>query len=196
MMRNGNGFTLLEVLAAVAILGIAFVVLVQNNAESVMSEGENARRIEASLLADRVLFGLENDLDRGLLPPVGAHLEEEGLFEIETDVKEWSLVLPDPTLESAVASSGATLLGPENSPDNALRRIDVTVRWDEGGSGRLRHVSRTTFAFDPAGAQAALEQLLEQAASGAGGAGGEGQRNSTPNGLSSPQTAPGAGSTP
>lgn len=186
MMRNGNGFTLLEVLAAVAILGIAFVVLVQNNAESVMSEGENARRIEASLLADRVLFGLENDLDRGLLPPVGAHLEEEGLFEIETDVKEWSLVLPETTLESAV-SSGATLLGPENSPDNALRRIDVTIRWDEGGSGRLRDVTRTTFAFDPAGAQAVLEQLLEQAASGAGE---DGQRDSTPGGLNNPGTAP------
>ena len=55
MKRPTDGFTLLEVLAAVAILGIWFVVLASVGIQGLRAEGTNERRIRASLLADTIL---------------------------------------------------------------------------------------------------------------------------------------------
>jgi prepilin-type N-terminal cleavage/methylation domain-containing protein len=50
-----NGFTLLEVLAAVAILSIWFIVIAGTSVQGLRAEGESRRRLEAGQMADRIL---------------------------------------------------------------------------------------------------------------------------------------------
>ena len=60
-----GGFTLIEVLAAVALLGILYAVLARVAIEGLRAEGDSERRLEASLLADERV----NDLVGAPLPP-------------------------------------------------------------------------------------------------------------------------------
>ena len=60
-----RGFTLLEVLAAVAILGILYVVLADVAMQGLLSEGRSRRRLEASLLADQALSDIEIEMASG-----------------------------------------------------------------------------------------------------------------------------------
>ncbi|HSJ96327.1 MAG TPA: prepilin-type N-terminal cleavage/methylation domain-containing protein [Myxococcota bacterium] len=189
--RRARGFTLLEVMAAFALLAIAYTTLGGAGAQSLQKEGEAARRLHASLLADRVLDGLEAGFDQGAAPPVGEEESSEGTFRVAIRVAPWEPVVPERERSLAVergeqrarrpgesirddagASLGPSLVTGERGQPGPLRRVDVVVTWDEGWSeGR---VARTTFGLDPEAAAASLEALGAAAAAGreAGAAGG------------------------
>ncbi len=61
--RSTPAFTLLEVLAAVAILGIVYVVLADVAMQGLFAEGRAKRRLEASLKADLHLSELEVEIE-------------------------------------------------------------------------------------------------------------------------------------
>ena len=63
--RTHTGFTMVEVVAAVAILGIWFTLLVTLVSDGVASETTSHIRLEASLLADEVLADAEATLLSG-----------------------------------------------------------------------------------------------------------------------------------
>ncbi len=146
--RTETGFTLLEVLAAVAILGIWFVVLANVAIQGLRAEGENERRIRASLIADRFLTDLELGFDVGELPEETAEEFEEDEFVVLVE----SLPLTGVEFsEGAVpAEEGTDLLGfwggdlAELSAD--LYTVQVTVRWTEGAAEKT--VRRTTYYWD------------------------------------------------
>jgi hypothetical protein len=163
------------VLAAVAILGIAYITLGSSGIQGLQHEGEARRRLEASLLADSVLFDIEDVLQWNVTPPLGDDEREEGDFRIAVTVAPFSIVVPEETgkdgkrlgdARSRLGGSGEqaqqpvipgpSLLGGDSGPGavSPLRRIDVHITWNEGFGERS--VSRTTFALDHDAARATL----------------------------------------
>jgi len=135
------GFTLIEVLAAVALLGILYAVLARVAIEGLRAEGESERRLEASLLADERV----NDLFGAPLPAVGHAETQEGDFAISLDVApfqvppQWSPADPEATPPLLLAP------GPGGGSE-ALRTVQLTISWIEGANER--HVTRTLYLLD------------------------------------------------
>jgi hypothetical protein len=175
------------VLAAVAILGIAYIALGSSGIQGLQHEGEARRRFQASLLADRVLSEIEAGLEAGVAPELGTDEREEGDFKIAVEIAPFSIVVPEETGEggkrlgnarSRLGGSGAqapqpvapgpSLLGGERGPGavSPLRRVDVRILWNEGFGERT--VSRTTFALDPVAARATLDAIAQSQAAARG----------------------------
>jgi prepilin-type N-terminal cleavage/methylation domain-containing protein len=187
--RSNTGFTLLEVLAAVAILAIAYTTLGSSGIQGLQQEGEARRRLEASLLADAAIAEIESAIEAGTTPPVGEEETENEGYRIQVSVAPFTLAVP----ESQQAAGGKRLgnaqsrLGGERSaervaPGNSLigpsaggagggggesplRRIAVRVAWDEGFGERA--ALRTTFALDAEAAAETLQGLAQAAANDA-----------------------------
>lgn len=189
-----RGFTLLEVLAAVALLGIAYTVLGGAGIQGLQHEGEAARRFEASLLADRVLDGIESAFDGGSAPPLGEDEQVEGDFRISIRVDPFDAVVPERDRPRALERAeerarrpgearrdgpdlGPSLLVGAGGQPGPLRRVEIAVAWSEGWGER--RVTRTTFGLDPDAAaevlsalSAAAEAAADTEAPGAQGAPG------------------------
>ena len=136
-----SAFTLLEVLAAVAILGIVYVVLADVAMQGLYAEGRAKRRLEASLKADLYLSELEVEIEAGTVPPLGPlpELEEDG-FRVAGEVRVFELPLPPKSdAGSTVSNSTATIL-------SALREIELHVSWDDAQDEQ--RVVRITYALD------------------------------------------------
>jgi prepilin-type N-terminal cleavage/methylation domain-containing protein len=182
--RGARAFTLLEVLAAVAVFGLVYVVVARAAIEGLGVEGDAGRRLRASLLADRVLGELETGIASGVAPPPGRSQLEEDDFQVQVEVAPLdpaalglapALVAPEregrsrsrrepgegSPLESGAARRGGeapSLFEPTPGADAApLVQIQVRVDWLEGAVPQ--HVSRTTFALDSAAAAPLLEGL-------------------------------------
>jgi prepilin-type N-terminal cleavage/methylation domain-containing protein len=159
-MRARRGFTLLEVMAAVAILGLVYAVLARAATQGVVAEGASRRRMQAALLADARLADLETRLATGEILPDGTREEELDEFRIAVGVEPF--VVPEELLDlvGPPADSGAqSLLGDVNGRQpSALRVLHVTVAWSEGLIER--QVERITLVPD----LAALEALVPPAA--------------------------------
>jgi prepilin-type N-terminal cleavage/methylation domain-containing protein len=152
------GFTLLEVLVAVGVLGLLYTVLAGIAVQGLRAEGESGRELRASLLADRALAELETVGDFRVAPPVEREAED---FVVTVDVAPFELQLPASTRREQGGRAdqpGASLIqrgsGSRTSP---LRRIEVVVSWSEGVFPR--EVRRTSFALDPEAAAPILESL-------------------------------------
>jgi prepilin-type N-terminal cleavage/methylation domain-containing protein len=150
MTARSRGFTLLEVMAAVAILGIVFSVLAETAIQGLRAEGRSVRRLEASLLADQRLIDLEIELDAGAPPPEGRQESEEDDFTVVVEVRPFQLP-PPPNPEAAVHLA---VDEPISEGLQSLREILITVSWLEGQSEMS--VSRTTYGYDAAAFAAAL----------------------------------------
>lgn len=179
MKTPSRGFTLFEVLAAVAVLGLVYVTLASTAMQGLRAEGEAARRIEASLLADHAMSELELQLAAGTAPEVGVTEteSEDGGYRVVVEVAPYSL--------DALAAAGAAdserggrpeprelplLVASRAGADTALLSLSVAVRWQEGVYER--EVRRASFAYDSAAAEPFLSAI---AASGAGEADAEGE---------------------
>ncbi len=172
---QAGGFTLLEVMAAVAVMAMAFIVLAQANIQGIMAEGSARQRLEAARLADRTMQELEIKLISGSLPlEEGIEEEEEPPFIIETEIALFELDLPE--VPNALGETSEI----ETEPDSAIQALEtlseredilhwiqVRVIWGEGVFERA--VTRTTFGYD-----AALLQAGAQAQAPEGPGGGEG----------------------
>ena len=143
MKRTTEGFTLLEVLGAVAVLGIWFVILASVGIQGLRAEGNNERRMRASLLADTVLSEIELSLASGEVPSDGEESERDG-FEVRIDsvpIAELELAGGELDLRELLATE-LPQLGP------ALYAITVEVAWLEAQDEFS--VSRSTYGWDAA----------------------------------------------
>lgn len=138
-----SGFTLLEVLAAVAILGGLYVVLAGVAMQGLRAEGESRRRLEASLLADHHMSELEIQLEAGTVPELGTTESEEDDFQIAVEVKPFEAPIP---LGEDAAEGDEEGDAAAASALEALRTIEVKISWLEGD--QERSVLRTTYGFD------------------------------------------------
>jgi len=149
------GFTLIEVLAAVLVLGVLYTVLAGVAIEGLRSEGTSMRRIEASLLADRLLVELEEQIAAGSMPPIGVIEEEEDIFELAIEVRELDVAsitppeLPGSEREAQRAGAPSLFGNDSGTQPSRLREIEVLIVWLEGD--REFSVRRTSYAFDATG---------------------------------------------
>lgn len=144
MRRAERAFTLLEALAAVAILGVLYTMLIGVAMQGLRAEGTSKRRLEASLIADRELAELELQLDVGVVPPIGEEEVEAGDFRVRVAVRPFDLLLPELATPSGQPSPLlADLTSDRSSP---LRVIEVRVAWLEADVEY--EIVRSTFGFD------------------------------------------------
>ena len=158
MRRAERALTLLEVLAAVALLGILYTFLAKAATQGVRSEADSRRRMEASLLADATLAEIETQLAIGEALQLERTESENEDFRVsvdETPVEQpgWllrGLSQPDPATPSGFAPGAA-------GAPSLLQRVEVRVVWDDGIFERS--AERLTFAFDTQEAQALMGGL-------------------------------------
>ena len=166
------GFTLLEVMAAVVILGLVYVVLARGAMQGLQTEGDASRRLRASLLADRILNGMELSLAQGSAPTLGQTETIEDEFTVVTEVNPFDVatLLEDATGEPVSSASELELLKPTRGGTPMVLSITVRVAWTEGISEQ--QVTRDSFAFDldaatpllaPIQAQEKLREAQERA---------------------------------
>ncbi len=190
---RAGAFTLFEVLAAVALLGILFTTLAGVASTWLRAEGEARRRFEASLKADVRLGELEAEVAAGRVPAPGEGEARDDPYRITTRVEP--LRPPVELLEvpgQAPAPAAPTLFPGQGSTFSPpLRLIEVRVSWDEGAEER--HVERTTLAFDLAAAAPALTALSLKRDSQRAGAGQGAPPQPTPGGVAPPSGGSGPG---
>lgn len=156
----GAGFTLIEVMAAVAVLGLFGAVLLQQASQGMHYEGEARRRMRASLVADRALWEVEAGLKLGAPPqPKEEETETEDGFHVRVEVQPL-----DPLLLGLAppADAGGDPPSPAAAAPLPLPIFQVLVRvaWLEGLAEHA--VTRTTFAFDGTAVAQALGAAEEQ----------------------------------
>jgi prepilin-type N-terminal cleavage/methylation domain-containing protein len=163
-----QGFTLFEVLAAVAILALSVTLLARGAIQGMGYEGDASRRLAASLIADQLLFEVESGLAAGAIPEVGRQESENSNDDEFTRVVEVAplelatLGMADLFLPPGEESGTAPARGSTPLPDLLL--VTVRVSWEVGLVEQA--VTRTSFAYD---ATAAIEALA------AAGTGSEGE---------------------
>jgi prepilin-type N-terminal cleavage/methylation domain-containing protein len=157
------GFTLLEVLAAVAVLGLVYVVVARGAIQGMQTQGDASRRLRASLLADRTLNELELALAAGATPEIGETQSSQEDFEVVVEVAPFdvaslleALTVEEDRPETSTAS--LRLLEPSvRGGAPTVLSIVVRVAWIEGVSER--EITRTSFAFDAEAAAPLLETI-------------------------------------
>jgi len=173
-MRNSDsGFTLIEVLGAVAILAILYTTLSTVAIRGLRSEGESRRMLEASLLADWELSEFELELQTGAAPEIGiTRSEEEDGFTVTWEVtplqtnifktaseKEQARNAANPAAQMAPLPTGQA--GGPDVEAPAFLQVQLGVMWLE--AGYERSVTRTLFAVDEdAAARLAAASVLNE----------------------------------
>jgi len=115
---DAAGFTLLEVLVAVAIVAIALVAFMGLHLRSLDATIRSQDLTTAVLLAQAKMSGM------GEFPDTG---EEQGKFEgPELERFQWSTAVTEHTLDALAGSQTVT-----------VRRLEVTVYWADGQ--QIRH---------------------------------------------------------
>lgn len=158
-MRNSDaGFTLFEVLGAVAILAIVYTTLSGVAIHWLRSEGESRRILEASLVADLEVSAFELDLDTGVAPEIGITTSEEenGLTvtwevtPLQTKIfktaqeQEQERNAKNPTAQPVPVPTAQT--GAVDALAPPFLQVELRVSWFEAGAERS--VTRTLFAVD------------------------------------------------
>jgi prepilin-type N-terminal cleavage/methylation domain-containing protein len=159
MRSSDGGFTLFEVLGAVAILAILYTTLSTVAIRGLRSEGESRRMLEASLLADWELSEFELELETGAAPEIGTTQSEgDDGFTVTWEVAPLQTKIfasPSEWEQDAKASNPAG----QSAPVQAMQvgatgevaapsflRVELSVSWFEAGNERW--VTRTIFAVD------------------------------------------------
>jgi prepilin-type N-terminal cleavage/methylation domain-containing protein len=155
--RSRAAFTLLEVLAAIALLGVVFTALSRSAAVGVLSEGHSRRLFEASLLADTQLAELQLAALAGEVPEIGVTESEVDDFVISVEALAWSLPKWLQEERDAVISTPSPVFGDGTEQNqSAIREIRLTIAWSDGVN--QRSIERVTYALDR-GAVAGSEAL-------------------------------------
>ena len=146
------GFTLLEVMAGVLVLGLLYTVLASAAMRGLRSEGTDRRRADAAMVADRQLAALETEIEAGAPFADGRSEQEQEPFKILIEVAPADMLTLLPPalgreLKSAQDPRAPSVLHDERG-QSRIRRVSVIVEWDE--AGEPERVERTTYAYDKA----------------------------------------------
>lgn len=162
--KTSRGFTLLEVLGAVAVLGIWYFVLAAWATDGLIREGQSLRKLRAGLIADRTLSELEAMSLQGSVPELMDEVVEpedsdgelytvrKQVFAFTNDygtgktAEQLEKELEDSPLDTSLPLP--SFIG-QNLPGFArhLYQINVIVSWTEGFMNE-QAVYRTTYVFD------------------------------------------------
>ncbi len=161
MLRSLEAFSLLEVLAAVAILAIWYVVIAAMATDGLRKQGISNRLLEASEIAGRLITEIEATTVQGIAAELRDEETQEGDFFIRVLVVPFGFGMSKPIRNEGAGSSesapGMRQLLTTAMPGMSghLVSINVSVSWEEGAD--LRTVNRTSYAFDLASAKEVYE---------------------------------------
>ena len=178
MRSSEGGFTLFEVLGAVAILAILYTTLSTVAIRALRSEGESRRMLEASLLADWELSEFELELETGAAPEIGTTVSEgDDGFTVRWDVTPTQIAIFETASKKERDANASNLarqdsrvpIGQAASTDAVeapFLQVDLKISWFEAGNERW--VTRTIFAVDEdAAAKFAATSAQDDATGGA-----------------------------
>jgi prepilin-type N-terminal cleavage/methylation domain-containing protein len=178
-MRARSAFTLIEVMAAVFMLGLFVAAISQLLTQARRNEGFARLQAQAAAQADDEVASLEEGLARGTAPALGSRESGEDPWRVVTEVRPFDVTLLAPAApeaqRAAPAAAGAAslLAAPSARETPPLLEIEVRVSWEgapaDSATGEPFAIRRRTFALNPA----ALEALPGAEAGGAGDEGGE-----------------------
>jgi prepilin-type N-terminal cleavage/methylation domain-containing protein len=149
LRRGARGLTLIEVLAAVALLGLVYTALASRATQGVMSENDSLRRFHASLLADQALAAIETTAAMQETPELGNREEEseDGIYRVRVEVSSWDVPLPpEPKGSPDPKPKPDNILGGSGPDAGAVLQVSVRVTWDDLFGERS--VERMTFVLD------------------------------------------------
>jgi prepilin-type N-terminal cleavage/methylation domain-containing protein len=173
MRSSDGGFTLFEVLGAVAILAILYTTLSTVAIRGLRSEGESRRMLEASLLADWELSEFELELETGAAPEIGiTETENEEGFTVRWEVTPLQAVIFENASESDRDAKASNLAGQSvpaatgqiwTTDDGNVPFLQVALRVSWLEAGYERSITRTIFAVDEdAAARFAVESIRNE----------------------------------
>ena len=160
MRRAERALTLLEVMAAVAILGIVYTLLAKAATQGVRSEADSRNRMQASLLADETLAEIETRLAAGeaLQLELTEEEDEDTGFRVSVEVTPFDLAAElAGKLAGAAPEAPSVPRMPGAEAPSLVQRVEVRVVWDDGIFERS--AERVTFAFDTQAAQTLASSL-------------------------------------
>lgn len=135
--RSRKGFTLLEIMVAVAILSISLVALLTFQGNTMLTSGRAERITEATLLARMKMAEIELELDKSMRKgEFPEEKTEEGEFEDPFDNYKWKLSirgvkLPAPVMgeEGSIESMVGRQLTEEIA--KTVREVKLEIIWME-----------------------------------------------------------------
>lgn len=145
-----RGFTLIEVMGAVLVLGLLFTWLASVAMVGLRSEGTDRRRADADLIADLELTTIEASVSAGQMPKDGRSERDEEPYRVFVEIAPIDVLslLPAPLAKDIAQESdprAPSVLHDERG-ESRVRRVSVVVEWDE--AGEPAQVERTTYAYD------------------------------------------------
>lgn len=163
--RQSAGFTLIEVVGAVAIVGIVFLILSTATFQGIAAEATAQRLLEASLVADDALAEVEVQM----LMSLPIEMDSAALGDIDGDgLAEYEVVLDvapyDPTSGLSPAGdslTGAALVAPRGpapgagaTGEAAMQRVRIDVflanEYADPDEDEFPLTSRTTYVLETA----------------------------------------------
>ena len=154
--RSRRGFSLIEVLGAVSILGITYVMLATLAIQGMQITGESQRRLHASIIADELLMEYELAAALGEEIAVEEDEKDQDGFTIRWQVFDMSETEPIQGAEGENLDLFSFLAEEANGPHaefrpgnfllGYLRELHIEVVWTEGVNEIT--VSRTGYVFD------------------------------------------------
>ncbi|WP_305041109.1 type II secretion system minor pseudopilin GspI [Geoalkalibacter sp.] len=125
-MRKQSGFSLLEVMVALAVVAIALVTLLSLGNRSINAQSEIQRLTQATMLAQRTLSEVETLYTLGR----EGELELNGAFEEPFQEYRWEIDFSETILP-------------------AVQQVDVRVLW--GPAERMERIDIASFVFRAGG---------------------------------------------
>lgn len=141
MHRNVKitGFTLLEVMVAVAILSISLMVLMNISGNTLVMSGRSEMMTVATMLAQKKMTEIELELKRGMkLNEFPDEKSEEGKFDDPYEDFSWAVEIKKVELPAPVTGEKGSIqemIGRNLTKEisNTIRELKVTVKWEELG---------------------------------------------------------------
>jgi len=158
-LRRNSGFTLLEVMIAVAILAVSLMALMNLQSQSMLASARAQRILISTLLAEQkmnaVLLDIEKGIPKGDFPD---SREEQGAFEEERypdyywklSIKGVELpAIPLPEGEGAILGQAMQMLSEKLS--RSSREIRLKVGWIEFEEEEEQGIELVTHVVNPLG---------------------------------------------
>jgi len=163
--RVSAGFTLLEVLAALMILGLWYTAISGLAMQGVHSEFVSNRKLMAAQLADRAITEIETQAMLGAIPAIEEHiLQDDEEFSVVVAVSEFGGA-DEGEAPPGVAGGGDDVAPTELAAlivqrlpglPSLLLTVTVRVSWTEGNA--RRELKRVSYLFDETAATAIYQE--------------------------------------
>lgn len=138
-LKRNKGFTLLEIMVAMAILSISLVALLSFQGNTMITSGRAEKITEATMLARMKMGEIELELDKGLKKgEFPEEKTEEGEFEEPFENYKWKLSIKGVKLPAPVMGdegSVENLIGRQLTEEIAktVREVKLEIVWSELG---------------------------------------------------------------